>query len=277
MKVLPLLLVLICSTSLFGQYDIRLGSTEVLADSGVSISNLSVEVQSTQPGIELTGYQMLFSYDEDLIHILGADSTIDPIEPEFFNVYVSNFPAPGLPAGVCRIGSIFSFQIDTFVPTPPGDWVPLYDLLVATTPNATSTVVTDFVFQDGLQAVGIANTNEMAAVPAGGGGAFNAGLTQLPYTLPLSFVDGVPFARGDVDGSGSVQIVDAIESLEWMFLSGPDPACMAAMDFNEDSSISLTDPIALLTFLFLSGPGNVDCVPQDPQGISCDQPTSCAP
>ena len=132
-KVLPLLLVLICSTSLFGQYDIRLGSTEVLADSGVSISNLSVEVQSTQPGIELTGYQMLFSYDEDLIHILGADSTIDPIEPEFFNVYVSNFPAPGLPAGVCRIGSIFSFQIDTFVPTPPGDWVPLYDLLVATT------------------------------------------------------------------------------------------------------------------------------------------------
>ena len=49
------------------------------------------------------------------------------------------------------------------------------------------------------------------------------------------------FLRGDVDMSGSDEITDAINLLDFLFSGGPTPACMDAADAN-DTGIGLMLP-----------------------------------
>jgi hypothetical protein len=59
------------------------------------------------------------------------------------------------------------------------------------------------------------------------------------------------FRRGDPDGSGTIDLSDAIGVLSWLFLGGPAPGCQDAADADDDGAIDLSDPIAILGFLFL--------------------------
>jgi hypothetical protein len=62
------------------------------------------------------------------------------------------------------------------------------------------------------------------------------------------------FLRGDGDGSGTVNIADAIYILGALFLGGPAPGCPASADADGSAAINVTDPVYLLTHLFASGP-----------------------
>jgi hypothetical protein len=90
------------------------------------------------------------------------------------------------------------------------------------------------------------------------------------------------FIRGDVDGSGAVEITDAIALLEHLFLGGSID-CPAAVDVNGDGEQDITDAVAILGFLFTGGPPpeppSPACGP-DPDGNDADAycyRTGCGP
>jgi hypothetical protein len=66
--------------------------------------------------------------------------------------------------------------------------------------------------------------------------------------------DPASFRRGDVDGTGQVNITDAVAVLQRLFQGGARPSCEDAADTNDDGGINVSDPVYLLNHLFLSGP-----------------------
>jgi hypothetical protein len=61
------------------------------------------------------------------------------------------------------------------------------------------------------------------------------------------------FIRGDVDGSGTVNITDAFELAVYLFQSGTPPGCNDAADTNDDGVLDVSDPVFLLFSLFVPG------------------------
>lgn len=62
-----------------------------------------------------------------------------------------------------------------------------------------------------------------------------------------------PFLRGDVNGSGIVDIADAVAALSWLFSGGATPACVDAADTNDDGTVNVADPVGTLAYLFGGG------------------------
>jgi hypothetical protein len=61
------------------------------------------------------------------------------------------------------------------------------------------------------------------------------------------------FLRGDADGSGVVNLSDAIFTLEHLFRSGPAPRCGDAADADDNGGVDITDAILILDHLFRGG------------------------
>jgi hypothetical protein len=62
------------------------------------------------------------------------------------------------------------------------------------------------------------------------------------------------FRRGDVDGSGQVDINDPVSNLTYQFLGAFQPMCMDALDDDDSGVIDVSDPIFSLTHQLLGGP-----------------------
>jgi len=74
------------------------------------------------------------------------------------------------------------------------------------------------------------------------------------------------FRRGDADGSGKLDLTDAIATLQFLFMGGTAPACKDAADTDDSGKLDLTDAISSLQFQFMGGPP-----PASPG------PTTCGP
>jgi hypothetical protein len=79
------------------------------------------------------------------------------------------------------------------------------------------------------------------------------------------------FRRGDADGSGKLDLTDAIFTLQFLFLGGPEPECKDAADADDSGKLDLTDAISSLQFQFMGGPsppapGPVNCGPDPTPG-----------
>ena len=61
------------------------------------------------------------------------------------------------------------------------------------------------------------------------------------------------FRRGDANGTGGIDLTDAIFVLNWLFLGGDPPSCRDAADANDSGAIELSDAVFLLGYLFLGG------------------------
>jgi mono/diheme cytochrome c family protein len=86
-----------------------------------------------------------------------------------------------------------------------------------------------------------------------GGGVGGLAAATL-FLLPGGLLAREPvLLRGDVDRNGVVEITDAVDILNYLFLGGSAPPCTALADISGDHTLDLTDPIALLTYLFLGG------------------------
>jgi uncharacterized Ntn-hydrolase superfamily protein len=70
--------------------------------------------------------------------------------------------------------------------------------------------------------------------------------------------------RGDANGSGIVDISDAVHTLAKLFLEGGDHACADAADSNDDGKIDIADPVTTLGHLF-----------QGTAGIAAPGPEAC--
>ena len=61
------------------------------------------------------------------------------------------------------------------------------------------------------------------------------------------------FVRADSNRDENVNLPDAQFTLNWLFLGGLDPKCMASADANGDGNVNLPDAQFTLNFLFLGG------------------------
>ncbi|MCB2229636.1 hypothetical protein KQH82_02895 [bacterium] len=66
------------------------------------------------------------------------------------------------------------------------------------------------------------------------------------------------------DAGNSVDLSDLIYLVNYLFLGGPAPECMASANVNGDTgcSVDLSDLIYLVNYLFLGGPSPAACLPQ---------------
>jgi hypothetical protein len=87
----------------------------------------------------------------------------------------------------------------------------------------------------------------------------------------------VKFKRGDADGSGKLDLTDAIFTLQFLFMGGTTPTCKDAADTDDSGKLDITDAVASLQFQFMGGaapapPGPTTCGPDPTAG---DEYTDC--
>jgi len=70
----------------------------------------------------------------------------------------------------------------------------------------------------------------------------------------LAFTSSVPFHRGDADGTGSLNVIDAVSIMDFLFLGESRLECLAAGDSNADRRVDVSDAVFLLQVLFNGGP-----------------------
>ena len=84
------------------------------------------------------------------------------------------------------------------------------------------------------------------------------------------------FLRGECNDDGAVDVSDARCILNWQFLGGPAPGCLAAANTNGDKGIDIADAIYLLGSLFLGGPPPAPPFPAcGPGTLSVDDQLGC--
>lgn len=67
------------------------------------------------------------------------------------------------------------------------------------------------------------------------------------------------FGAGDADGSGGVDISDAVYLITYIFAGGPPPVTMAAADINCDAAIDIGDAVFAIQYIFAGGPAPCGC------------------
>ncbi|MEM7262488.1 MAG: lamin tail domain-containing protein, partial [Planctomycetota bacterium] len=65
---------------------------------------------------------------------------------------------------------------------------------------------------------------------------------------------GPEFLRGDAQISCAVDLADAVFTLNFLFLGGPEPSCLDAADANDSGVVDIADAVSILGFLFLGSP-----------------------
>jgi hypothetical protein len=59
---------------------------------------------------------------------------------------------------------------------------------------------------------------------------------------------------GDANGDSTVDVVDAVYLINYMFVDGPPPTPLASGDVNRDCAVDVSDVVYLINYLFVDGP-----------------------
>ncbi|MCX6832893.1 MAG: right-handed parallel beta-helix repeat-containing protein, partial [candidate division Zixibacteria bacterium] len=59
---------------------------------------------------------------------------------------------------------------------------------------------------------------------------------------------------GDIDGSGSVNVTDAVRLVYYFFAYGPEPLDLYGGDINQDGHLNVADVVYLINYIFVGGP-----------------------
>jgi hypothetical protein len=124
--------------------------------------------------------------------------------------------------------------------------------------------------------------------PVGNVGLLNNSLTpvaekrELRVTLNGDLSTPPPvFRRADANGSGEVDISDAVNTFGFLFLGDKPPLCLSAADSNGDGAIDISDGVNTLSYLFTGGssiptPGPLSCgAAPDSSRIGCASYSAC--
>jgi hypothetical protein len=85
------------------------------------------------------------------------------------------------------------------------------------------------------------------------------------------------FRRGDCNDDGAVDVSDAVCILNWLFLAGTAPGCLAVTNTNGDGGADLSDAVYLLGYLFLGRSPPVPPFPDCGPGLlAIDEEMGCA-
>lgn len=65
---------------------------------------------------------------------------------------------------------------------------------------------------------------------------------------------GCEWGCGDVDGSGTIDVVDAVHLVSYLFNYGSEPLDMNSGDVNGDGHLNIADVVYLINYIFIGGP-----------------------
>jgi outer membrane protein assembly factor BamB len=65
--------------------------------------------------------------------------------------------------------------------------------------------------------------------------------------------------KGDADGSGEINISDAVFLVNYIFRNGPAHVSIEAGDMNCDMEVDIADAVSIIFFIFSSGHGSCGC------------------
>ena len=195
---------------------------------------------------DMAGFSVSIRFDpSDLaIPLVTTDDALD-FEPAFFDGRVEG--------DTVFFGAIFDFLADPEANLPPATGRRLLKIIVDVVGDEPSETVMDLI-----------NTTDPPrrnVMTDDTGNSVSPTLTDGVFRL----VDGGRFIRGDCNGDGTVtgQVTDAVYLLNYNFLSGPKPRCIAACDADGDGAVGgkVTDAVYLLNYNFLDGPPPPDPFP----------------
>lgn len=193
----------------------------------------------------LDGFQIAGVFDPSVLDLVEASYQYTPlsaVKPDFFQPTIQSGPA----GGMFFIFVVIDFPDYKARTIPPSGGHRLMNL-VFNVPNEAPRGATTLV--ELKNGVGEEPVDNVFVIP---------GQAPLPVlkssTVTVLDVEGRPqglFKRGDIDGSLSVNLTDAIALLGYLFLGEAAPNCPDAADLDDSSKVDIADPISLLSFLFL--------------------------
>lgn len=205
-------------------------------------------------------------HDSALLTASGAD--VAPVlaalngntGPDFFDV---NTFSDGL-----TIGCVYTFvgsDVITFADAT--ELVSLsYDTVSSNLAGAVDPTLTQLQFSSSLGTPAV----ELVVVV----NSASQGVDGQPGTITLNPSTGTGFVRADVNDDSVINLADAVQLLNVLFLGGVI-TCLDASDANDDEQSNIADAVYLLSYLFTNGPAIPDpgsdgsCGP-DPAGDALD-------
>jgi gingipain R len=106
--------------------------------------------------------------------------------------------------------------------------------------------------------------------PLSGGGSLDIVATahnKKAYISQITITGGSAFTCGDVDGSGDVDIDDAVYLIQYIFSGGPPPGPLESGDADCSGDVDIDDVVYLIQYIF-SG-GNDPCDPDGDEMPDC--------
>ncbi len=108
----------------------------------------------------------------------------------------------------------------------------------------------------------------------------SAVLAEAVVDVRLTFPCPPTFLRGDVDGSGRVNLRDYRVLAKYLLRSGAAPSCLKSADVNDNGRLGKDDVIHLLYYLYGRGPAPIAPFPfcgidRTRDKLTCEEPT-CA-
>ncbi len=198
------------------------------AELTITLDNQAGDIQAWSWGV---------CHDPALVSLLAVEmsefvSTVNDGDPPDFH-QIETFP-DGWTLGVV----ISAFGCCTI---PPGNGYEMYH----TTYEAGSTIGTASV--EFCETLGAPPVSIVIVI---------GGASILPVTGngTIEILEEAPFARGDCNQDGALDLADVIFSELYMFAGGETPGCLDACDSNDDGVMNIADPIYLLNLLFIQGP-----------------------
>jgi hypothetical protein len=197
-----------------------------------------VLMMSTQP---VQTVQVMVTFDPGVVRpsrIEFAFSLLGDLEPELFNFNIED--------DLVELGAIFDFNLPftgrVLAPTRRSRLVnlvldvlpsaPLGETHVAPTNDLERSLVLNIFTVDGFSVLPELDGAVVTVVASG---------------------EGEHFVRGDADGSGRVNISDALLLLNFLFLGSDRPRCLSAADFDDTGRVTISSAVAVLNYLFLQG------------------------
>lgn len=105
--------------------------------------------------------------------------------------------------------------------------------------------VMDETYRDGYFALWAWNDNTVRF------DSVRIGSTSLPE---CGGAGGPLFVRGDSNGTGKIDLTDAVAVLGYLFLGQAEPGCFDSADADDNGQLQLTDAVRILGWLFLGNP-----------------------
>ncbi len=134
----------------------------------------------------------------------------------------------------------------------PYDWLTLSKLEGEVAPGESDTIQCMFSTTEDLEPTTyssdiVVNCNDPAHDP-------------MTISAELNVTEANPYICGDANGTGDVNVSDAVYIINYVFVSGPEPDPLESADANCDQSVNVSDAVMVINFVFVGGnpPCDVD-------------------